>query len=583
MNLTNNIIFTSILMVLSGCQSIPALVPENQGGMVVLSADNGAYHPLAIEIAESEHASLVTSWDDALAVSPDEILWVISPDNLSDEIIIEAGRTLKTQAMLPSVGLISGNSPESARALWLRGRQLRSSLQSDPPRVFIAANGVHPTAGTTEPQLTILVAGKPAETRALDLNTFKDALKEADYLYFAGHGGDSYLRIDPQTKLETGNLPETTNTIIESMGCQTMRPWSGDSIAIDLVEQGAAAYAGFAYSPLAGYITGGLRDMPFRYTWPDFPIGAVAALENRAAMQSYADFPFFFVLGDPRAALNAAQPYDEPANPLENRTSLLYSYRNAPSGLIPVRITGGGEFHYVNVNGVADTADGDPFFNSRLQAASRNGDKYILFNHQGGDFTIDLRKDPPLFWWPSRLLTASWDDVALFTPLNGGNWIVVVSGLITTVSMFFRGYGRGRISQGLRLKPAILCAIAITLTLGVYQVLRLPVTSVNTKAMYFDPLWLAGVFLLSFSGCGFYCLSERPFAKVLALCIGIFPALLPAVFALLIVGGTNLLITQKIGAPVYNYQTGLQPLIAAAIWFIILIPFFSFIRNKSRT
>ena len=577
------IIFASILLILSGCQSNPAISPDKQGGLVVLSAESGTYHPLAVEIAESEHASLVTSWDDALVDSPDTILWVISPEELSNTTIIEAGNALKTQSMLPSVGLISGNSLESARALWQRGRLLRANLVIDPPRVFIAANGVHPTAGTTEPQLTILAAGKPAETRALDLDSFKDALKQANYLYFAGHGGDSYLRVDPQTKLETGNLPETTSAIIESMGCQTMRPWSGDSIAIDFVENGAAAYAGFAYSPLAGYITGGLRDMPFRYTWPDFPIGAVAALENRAAMQSYADFPFFFVLGDPRAALNAAPPYEVSGNPVDNGASRLYSYRNAPAGLIPVRIPDGGDFHYVNVKGVTDTSDGDPFFNSRIQAASRNGDKFLLFKHQGGDFTIELRKEPPLVWWPARLFTASWDDVALFSPLNGGNWIVVVCGLITTAIMFIRGYGRGRKCRDLRLIPAILCAFAITLILGIYQILRLPATTVNTKAMHFDPLWLAGVFLLTFSSCGFYCLSKKMFTQVLALCTGIIPALLPAAFALGIVGGPNLLITQKIGAPIYNYQTGLQPLIAAATWLLILIPVFSFIKTKLRT
>ena len=582
MKTSKKIIFASILLILSGCQSNPAVSPVKPGGLVVLSVEGGTYHPLAVEIAESEHTSLATTWDGALVDSPDTILWVISPEELSDATIIEAGHALKTQSMLPSVGLISGNSLESARALWQRGRQLRANLETDTPRVFMAANGVHPTAGTTEPVLTLFAKGKPAETRAMDLETFKEAIQQADYVYFAGHGGDSYLRVDPQTKLETGNLPETTSAIIESMGCQTMRPWSGDSIAIDFVENGATAYAGFAYSPLAGYITGGLRDMPFRYTWPGFPIGAVAALENRAAMQSYADFPFFFVLGDPRAALNTAPLYDISGNPVDSGASRLYSYRNAPAGLIPVRIPDGGEFHYVNVKGITDTADGDPFFNSRLQAASRNGDKYILFNHQGGDFTIELREEPPLLWWPSRLLTASWDDVALFSPLNGGNWIVVVCGLITTAIMFIREYGRGGKGRDLRLIPAILCAFVITLILGVYQILRLPVTTVNTKAMYFDPLWLAGVFLLTFSANSLYTLSKKWLTKVLALCIGILPALLPTVFALGIVGGTNLLITQKIGAPIYNYQTGLQPLIAAAIWLIILIPVFSFKGTKTR-
>jgi len=563
---TLSILIIILTIFLCGCQVKSAGDSTHAGGLVILAGAGEKYNALAQEIADSEHAPLKSSWGDALANSPDVVLWVVSPEDLSDEAIIAAGHALKDQSMLPAVGLISGKTIESARSLWQRGQQIRADWETEPPDVFIAANGVHPTAGTSDPRLTVFKTGEPPEVRRMDLDALKGAFQQADYLTFTGHGGDSYLRIDPQAKLETGNLSEQTSPVIESTSCQTMRPWSGDSIALDFTEHGTAVYAGFAYSPLAGYMIGELRDMPSRYSWPEFTVGDIAALQNRAALQGFADFPFFFLLGDPRIALTSEAPY-EAADYEGSENTRTYTFRSAPAGMIPVRIPDGGDFRYVDVTGVADTADGDPFFNSRLQAASRNGDKFILFNHKGGDFTIELRKNPPFYWWPARLLTASFDDVTLFSPLNGGNWIMVVCGLISTGSVFLRRLHLKRKNRAVPgfMKP-ILAGLGFTLMLGVYQILRLPVTTINTKAMAFDPIWLAGVFLLLVSGLYQYAMAQKWPAKALALLTGTLPALLPGLISLMIVGVTNLLIMQRIGSPVYNLHTAAQPLIAGAIW-----------------
>ncbi len=567
---TFSILFLILTIFLSGCQPVSAGDTTQTDGLVILAGEGEKYYALAQEIADSEHAPLKTSWDEALTNSPDVILWVVSPEDLSDEAIITAGRTLKVQSMLPAVGLISGRTIDSARTLWLRGQQIRADWGTVPPVVFMAANGVHPTAGTSDPRLTVFTSGEPPEVKSMDLDALKDSLQQADYLTFTGHGGDSYLRVDPQTKLETGNLPESTTLVIESTSCQTMRPWSGDSIALDFTEHGTAVYAGFAYSPIAGYMIGELQDMPSRYTWPEFTIGDIAGLQNRAALQGFADFPFFFLLGDPRIALTNKAPY-ETADHEGAENARTYTYRNAPAGMIPVRIPGGGNFRYVDVPGVADTADGDPFFNSRLQAASRNGDKFILFNHKGGDFTIELRNYPPFYWWPVRLLTASFDYVVLFSPLNSGNWIMVVCGLIATGIAFLRRLHmkrKNRVVPGF-LKP-VMTGLGFTLILGIYQILRLPVTAINTKDMVFDPVWLAGVFLLLVSGQYLYAISQKQPGRVLALLTGTLPPLLPGLVSLMIVVVTNLLIMQHIGSPIYNLHTAAQPLIAAALWLPVL-------------
>jgi len=570
MKRTFSILIILLTIFLFGCQSVSAGGSTQAGGLVILAGAGEKYNALAQEIADSEHAPLTSSWNDALANSPDVVLWVVSPEDLSDEAIIAAGHALKNQSMLPAVGLISGKTIESARALWLRGRQIRTDWEIELPDVFIAANGVHPTAGTSDPRLTVFSASEPPEGKSMDLGTLKDALQQSEYLTFTGHGGDSYLRIDPQTKLETGNLPEQTSPVIESTSCQTMRPWSGDSIALDFAEHGTAVYGGFAYSPLAGYMIGELRDMPSRYSWPDFTVGDITAFQNHAALQGFADFPFFFLLGDPRISLTNQAPY-EAGDYQGSENARTYTFRNAPAGMIPVRIRDGGDFRYVEVTGVADTADGDPFFNSRLQAASRNGEKFVLFNHKGGDFTIELHKYPPIYWWPVRLLTASFDYVALFSPLNEGNWIMVFCGLISTGIAFLRRLHikrQNRVLPGF-LKP-VLAGFGFTLMLGIYQIQRLPVTTINTKTMAFDPVWLAGVFLLLVSGQYLYAMAQKWPARALALLIGTLPMLLPGLVSLMIIGVTNLLILQRIGSPVYNLHTAAQPLIAAAIWLPVL-------------
>jgi len=88
--------------------------------------------------------------------------------------------------------------------------------------------------------------------------------------------------------------------------------------------------------------------------------------------------------------------------------------------------------------------------------------------------------------------------------------------------------------------------------------------------MAFDPIWLAGVFLLLVSGQFLYAMSQKWPARVLALLTGTLPALLPGLISLMIVSGTNLLIMQRIGSPIYNLHTAAQPLIAAALWLPVL-------------
>ena len=194
------------------------------------------------------------------------------------------------------------------------------------------------------------------------------------------------------------------NQIVVSTGsCQTVRPWNDNSIALRFVDQGAAAYAGFVYSPNEGYLIGEFDGLPFRYTWPGFPIGHVIQAQNRGTLQGFARFPYLFLLGDPRIAFQSYPPYSLVDDRLEDGQRIL-KFQQVPSGVIPVRITGGATYRFVEAEGITTAAEQDPFYNSRLQMVDIQEDKYILLVHPGGDLTLRLRPQAPWHWFLRDIL-----------------------------------------------------------------------------------------------------------------------------------------------------------------------------------
>jgi len=564
MNLKIAFLITLLLLQLpSGAQA---------AGLVVLAQPSDPYYPLAEEIAQAEAAPLVHSWDEALAANPVTILWVTDPGQLSDEAAAAAGMALKKHPALPRVGIITGTTQESARQLWLRGQELRAKTWDGAPARFFAANGEHPTAGSVQAQLIEFQDGGPRVV-PLDHSTMSDALSRADYLTFTGHGGDSYLRLDPETTYGPNSLPELPPVIVSTGSCQTLRIWEPGSIALAFVRKGAAAFAGSFYSPMAGYLIGQFDELPFRYTWPDFPIGQVMALQTRGTMQGYANFPFFFLIGDPRIALQDSPPYRVALDEVSGSTRTLV-LEDVPQGIIPLHVPGGGRYRYVSVEGLAATADGDPFFSSRIQAASLGGDKYILVNHPGGNLTLRLRETAPWYWMPLHALASAFDHVTLFIPQNGGDILMAAAGIVFLVAALLRELFARRKGSGLSRRAALTAlaaALIVTLLLGLYQAARLPHAAITTKPMAFSPVWLAAVFLLTLSGSGLFLLARSLWGKIFGLLVAVFPALLPAVFIFAVMQVYNLALRSITGAGVYNLHMSTLPAIAAAAWALALL------------
>ncbi len=96
---------------------------------------------------------------------------------------------------------------------------------------------------------------------------FIKVLQSADYLTFTGHGSSRSLNLDENIRLTAADVPSLDSVVISTGSCQTVRPWNADSIARRFVDQGAAAYAGFVFSPNEGFLIGEFDGLPFRYTW----------------------------------------------------------------------------------------------------------------------------------------------------------------------------------------------------------------------------------------------------------------------------------------------------------------------------
>jgi len=519
----------------------------------ILAAPGDPYYPLAEEIAGREGVPIAHSVAEALALDPAFLLWVASPGRLSDEGMVEMGLALRDRPSTLSVGLISGPTIEEARRLWLRAPAVQAGR-------VVAVNAANPS-GHIEAQIRTWSGGEGGE-QPLTKENLIASLREADYLTFTGHGGRTYLRMDEETTLREEDLPTLGPVVVATGSCNTFRPWEEDSIALAFTRQGAAAYAGFAYSPNEGYLLGEFDGLPFRYTWPGFPIGHAVQVQNQGALQGFAQFPYYFLLGDPRIALQTEAPYQL----VEDRTDgdeRTLTYAGAPAGVIPVRIPDGARYRFVDVAGVSAAWQRGPFYNARLQMADIQGDKFVLFVHPGGDFTLRLRARPAWTWVAGDLLLDSLDEALLFSPQSGGDIAALaVAGLVLAAAAWV--WRRQKPSA--RIVPAAALAGAGAAALhGLYALARLERVTITSKPVAFSPLELVATFVLV--GCAAYvALRARSWlGRVVAVALVCFHALGPVLLGLPLIALLNRFsIGPRLGVGLWNYSLGLLPLPALA-------------------
>ena len=535
---------------------------------VVLADPHDAYYALAEEIAQRDEAHLAGSLEEALGLDPEFLLWVVSPSHLSDTVLVDFGLAMGARESAIAVGVISGSTMEKARGLWLRSSEVQG-------RLVVAANAANPS-GNISSGITVFGPGGTTY-HPLTLATLTRYLQRADYLTFTGHGGRTHLKLYPDVLLHPDDVPELSSIVVGTASCNTFRIWEEDSIALAFVDRGAAAYAGFAYSPNEGYLIGEFSGVPLRYTWPEFPIGHVVQVQNEGALQGFASFPYYFMLGDPRLALQSDAPYRVVAD-REGGDVRTLSYADAPAGFIPVQIPRGAGYTFVEVPGVTSAWEGDPFYNARLQMINIGEDKYVLLKHAGGDFTLILRQAPPWYWPVLDFFADSLDHVLLYLDPTGGDVVgLFLGGLawLTILSLLRRVEG-GK----LKLLASALSGAVFAAMHASYAFARLGDVTITSKIVQFGPLSLVGTFLVTGAGAFLFLNSRSWRVKAVALALATMPVWVALCYSFAVIAAVNILVFwAKLGTGAYNYTLALLPIGTIAVESLLLLGWLSLLQR----
>jgi hypothetical protein len=535
-------------------QAEPLPAATSSATTVVLARSDDPYYSLAAEIAAAEQLPLVTSLDKAFGLEPVFLLWVVSPARLSDQNLSDFGLALRDRPAAVSVGLISGSTLKQARALWQRR---------------VSFSGRRLVAVAREQRLSSEHADDTTR-RPLTRTALLAALEQSDYFIYDGHGTRRSLGFPGDDRLlAAADLPPLPPLVVSAGACQTFQLWSEESIALGFTDRGAAAYAGFVHSP-NGYLLGEPDGFPWAYTWPDFPIGHALQVQNQGLRKGFLYWPFYLLLGDPRLALQTGPPYTLVEDKLRGHNRTLH-YVDAPAGVIPVHIQDGAPYTFVNIPTVAAAWAGDPFYNGVLQMVNLGPDKYLLFVHQGGDFTVRLSTRPPWYWPVIDPVINAMDHTTILHHFEGSlmpNLLITGLVLLGTAWWFWRH--RANRSP---IWPAVITGLGLAALHGAYALIRFDYLSLlysnwlHTIGQNFEinPFFLISFFLLTASSAWLYLNTRSSWAKLLAVLIPALPTLFMAVFWFGVVTFINVLAQQKLGAPLYGSGRWVMALITGAV------------------
>ncbi len=507
--------------------------PSNAEALFVVCDPVDALRPAAEEIAQQERGRVLDSWpvpDGGYA------MWVIEPGRLSDRVVVEFARLWRDRFPRTAVGLITGRTQEQSLALWRRARE----AQGIPSASFVQASGVTRSA-------------------------FLEALRGSGYVTFAGHGGSTFLQLSDST-LRSGDLPPLSGVVIGTESCNVFHPWENDSIALAFAEKGAAAFAGFVYSPDSGYLMGCYDGLPLRFAFPEFPVGRVIQLQNQSAMQGIMALPVYLLLGDPRMALASRPPY----RVLSIETtpeSRLVRLANAMPGIIPVRIQNGAGYSRMEASGSSAT-QGYPFYNSRLQAMDIGEDKFLLVDQAGGALTLQLWRQTPLSWTASTTIRDALDQTMTFIAAGG---FAFIGSLVALMAVVVVNPGSRALAAGM------VSGAALALLHALWVIARLGHVTVTSKPIIFSWPAILGTFILM-AGCSAIYLGSRKWSgRIFAILLAASLAWLPEALYLAYRAFANLTVFRpRVGIGIYNYNTAIlsacSTTIIAILFMGILIP-----------
>lgn len=532
----------------------------------VAASPSDPYRVLAEMIADETGYRLVETPVDALDLNPEFLIWVVSPAAVSDQDFVEYGLAAKGSDVHIALGIITGQSLAEAEALWRRGDNISSKL---PVSIIGKSSGLT--------RRDAYIVSWPSDARFVEPVTqqsLHSSLRMADCVTISGHGTATSMTLNECLHLEADEVPPLRPAVVSSSGCNTLRFWEPKSIAMAFIRQGAAAYIGFTFSPNSGYVLGAGWGQPYRYTWDEFTIGQVAQVINAGCQKGFAEFPYYYMIGDPRMATLSAPPYTV-AEDCEVGGARRIVARGAPAGVVPVFIRGGAKFSFVRIEGVGATATESPFYNSRIQTISVGADRLVLFLHQGGDFIVDLQRRSSIIWRFGNVVSSALDySLILVGQGTEAVYLLVWGGGVAVYAM-----RRSRRRQRKIWLSAVVVGTLFALLLALYTSTRCAEMTISSKEVEFSVLPLPGCFLVVFGACLMYLSAERKRRRVIAFCVACTPLFLAMLLTWLLLNVMQLRAESHLGVKLWNSKPVLLHLITLLVTGPVVLVVFEMFRK----
>jgi hypothetical protein len=562
--------------------SMPMDSNENFIETIVISNPLDPYYSLALEIAGSEDAVLIDSVEQINNYYPKYIVWVISPENLSEKKLLELSYYYKDNNRFSAAGIITGLTLESAKGLWERG------VLAEEGRNYFAGD-YEIDAGILE-SIIIDVSTELNKEYILNKENLVNALADADYFYWSRHVSPTRWFWHPDPGIEeyeffyADDIPDLKPVIIHTPSCSSFMPWKEDSIAMGFIEKGAAAYIGDLFSPTsAGIFIGHLKYIPGKYTWDGFPLGIMAQIQNRYMSRASHNMPVFFMLGNPKISLQEEKPY-KILSDRENGNNRTIEGICENKGILPIKIENGAQYSFIRIKGVASSGDDDLFYNGKVQSINIHSDKYVLLLHEGGNFEIELSKSTPFLWTIYDGIRDSFEH----------SWITI--GVVQSlISIFFLGvflliFLIYKLKKKIPIKSCLL-AMGVGFIFALLQLLFIVLQEdhvtassyIKTYPVFELILGFVGTFSLVSGGLILMLGAKKKILKVLGMIACVLPQIMLAIFNSITRIITNLTYSKlDLPAP-WNYSYVYQILIVLSVEVLVFLASYFIIKRLEKT
>ena len=528
---------------------------------IVLSDSLDSYYDLAIEISKNENYSIIHDFNQISSSNPDFILWIASPNQLTEKKLVEfALYKLENQIYVP-IGIISGKNIDDARYLW-------SNRNFRPNGKFVIFNGTN-KSNQIEPKI-LKYDNYEFDTLTLNKQNFTEELASSEYIQISLHGAArSWFNEKSHFEFKFNELPDLKKTVIQSHACNNFRPWVNNSIALKSIEKGAISFSGFIYSPISGSKIGEYDGLNFRYTWNEFPIGVIIEIQNRASLRSYAKFGHNFILGDPRISFNEQPPY-EVIEDNSTQKERLIKLRNAKEGFLPVKIDNGADYRFISISDNIKHSSDDLFFNKNIECVNIDGDKFILFNNTSNSVDIKLLKKTPLLWKIKDTVMDFIDTSIVSHQYTGFNILIgVVFLVLIIIGLLRRKTNKSVLIQSFTISLPFIAII------GFITIIRWNNYSITSKIIEFNEFSFVTDWFLLFSGILYFLKTKTVFKRILTSVIPFLSGyvfvtislILPLVKQIALKGNERIDI-MKFGYP--NINILIEVILGTIVFFVLL-------------